>query len=121
MSSFHRGALLYFVVFLFVKNIPRYSFPKMAGSEPAEMNIPDEGPSTSRAKPVGKFDMHLHSSKLSQHTLDKFCIEYGIPSDLHPMVPPDGFTMNELPDSKIGIYIQQVKLGGLEFPSPPSF
>ena len=56
----------------------------MAVSEPAEMNIPDEGPSTSKAKPVGKFDMHLHTSKLSQHTLDKFCIEYGIPIDLHP-------------------------------------
>lgn len=88
----------------------------MAVSEPAEMNIPDEGPSTSRPKPVGKFDMHLHTSKLSQHTLDKFCVEYGIPIDLHPMVPPDGFTMNELPESKIGIYIQQVKLGGVRIP-----
>ena len=88
----------------------------MAVSEPAEMNIPDEGPSTSKAKPVGKFDMHLHTSKLSQHTLDKLCTEYGIPTDLHPMVPPDGFTMNELPESKIGIYVQQVKLGGVRIP-----
>lgn len=88
----------------------------MAASEPAEMNIPDEGPSTSRAKPIGKFDMHVHTSKLSQHTLDKFCTEYGIPLDLHPMVPPDGFTMKDLPDSKIGIYVQQVKLGGIRIP-----
>jgi hypothetical protein len=88
----------------------------MAASEPAEMNIPDEGPTTSRAKPIGKFDMHVHTSKLSQHTLDKFCIEYCIPIDLHPMVPPDGFTMNDLPDSKIGIYVQQVKLGGIRIP-----
>lgn len=86
----------------------------MANSEPAEMNIPDEGPS--RSKPIGKFDMHVHTSKLSQHTLDKLCTEYGIPTDLHPMVPPDGFTMNELPESKIGIYVQQVKLGGVRVP-----
>jgi hypothetical protein len=32
------------------------------------------------------------------------------------MVPPDGFTMNELSESKIGIYVQQVKLGGVRIP-----
>ena len=88
----------------------------MATSEPGEMNIPDNEPTTSRSKPIGKFDMHVHTSKLSQHTLDRLCTEYGIPADLHPMVPPDGLTMNELPESKIGIYVHQVKLGGVRVP-----
>ena len=87
----------------------------MVASEPGEMNIPDNEPTTSKPKPIGKFDMHVHTSKLSQHSLDRLCLEYGIPANLHPMVPPDWFTMNELPESKIGIYMQQVKLGGLRF------
>ena len=76
----------------------------MATSEPGEMSVPDESPPVV-GKPAGKFDMHLHFSKLSQHTLDEICLGYDIPSDFNPMLPPDDMTMYDVPEGKLGIYV----------------
>ena len=58
----------------------------MAASEPGEMSVPEEQIASVR-KPAGKFDMHLHFSKMSQHALDQLCVGYDIPADLNPMLP----------------------------------
>ena len=82
----------------------------MATSEPGEMSVPEKNPPLVD-KPVGKFDMHLHVRKLSQHTLDQLCLGYDIPSDLNLVLPSDDMTMCDIPDDKLGIYVQQIKLG----------
>ena len=88
----------------------------MAVSEPGEMNAPVELPLLLKAKPLGKFDMHMHTSKLKQRDLDDMIVEFGIPLDLHPMLPPSDLTMNELPGDKIGVYVQHMRLGGVRIP-----
>lgn len=60
--------------------------------------------------------MHVQTSKLSQEDLDEIVLEYRIPADLNPILPPEGMTMNKLPDNKIGIYVHQLKLGGVRIP-----
>ena len=78
----------------------------MAISEPGEMNASGDQPKLLlKAKPPGKFDMHMHTSKLSQRDLDDIILEYGIPLDLHSMLPPSDMTMNELPSDNIGVYV----------------
>ena len=93
----------------------------MTISEPGEMNRPVSQPITDRpepssAAPLGKFDMHIQVSKLSQDTLDDLIIEFGIPRDLNPILPPSGLTMDRLPENKIGIYVHQLKIGGVRVP-----
>ena len=66
--------------------------------------------------PVGKFDMHLHTSQLSQSDLDSIISTYNIPIDLHPSLPDPNLTMDRLPSDKIGIYTQQLDLGGARVP-----
>ena len=67
----------------------------MTISEPGEMNRPvsqpiTEKPGPSVATPLGKFDMHIQVSKLTQGTLDDLIIEFGIPRELNPLLPPSG-------------------------------
>ena len=89
----------------------------MAMSEPGEMSASDGNPIVvvNKNKKIGKFDMHTHTSKLSHHTLDQLVVEYGIPSELNPILPPNDMTMNELKSDKICLYVQQIKLGVLGF------
>ena len=88
----------------------------MAVSEPGEMNVPVDPPLLLKAKPPGKFDMHMHPSRLSQRDLDDMIVEFGIPLDLHPVLPPPDLTMNELSGDKIGVYVQHMRLGGVRIP-----
>ena len=66
--------------------------------------------------PVGKFDMHVHTSHMSQSDLDAIILTYNIPADLHPILPDPNMTMDRLPSDKIGIYTQQLDLGGARIP-----
>lgn len=61
---------------------------------------------------VPKFDMHIYTSKLKQSELDDIVVEYGIPQDLRPALPPDDMNMDQLPEDKIGIYPKQLEIGG---------
>ena len=87
-------------------------------SEPGEMSVSEDVPlmTAGTSKKIGKFDMHVHTSKMSQHTLDELVAEFGIPADLNPMLPPPDMTMNELKNDKIGVYVQQIRLGGVRIP-----
>lgn len=73
----------------------------MTVSEPGEMSVLEENLVPLKTKPPGKFDMHMHTSKLSQVALDDLILEYGIPGDLNPVLPPEGMTMEDLPEDKI--------------------
>ena len=69
-----------------------------------------------RAAVIPKFDMHVHTSKLSQQELDDIIVTYNIPAELHPILPDPNLTMNELPADKIGIYTLQLDIGGIRVP-----
>nr|GEV10456.1 hypothetical protein [Tanacetum cinerariifolium] len=51
---------------------------------------------------VSKFDMHVYTSVLTSNEVKTLVVEYAIPLDLHPCVPPFGLTMNMLSADKIG-------------------
>ncbi|GKC05986.1 hypothetical protein Tco_0997596 [Tanacetum coccineum] len=50
---------------------------------------------------VPKFDMYVHTSALTSDEVKNLVVEYAIPLDLHPCVPPSSLTMNRLPIDKI--------------------
>ncbi|GKB17369.1 hypothetical protein Tco_0851292 [Tanacetum coccineum] len=54
---------------------------------------------------VPKFDMHVNPSVLTSDEVNSLVVEYAIPLDLHPCVPPSGLTMNRLPADKIGALV----------------
>ncbi|GJV75192.1 hypothetical protein Tco_1506776 [Tanacetum coccineum] len=54
---------------------------------------------------VPKFDMHVNPSVLTSDEVNNLVVEYAIPLDLHPCVPPSGLTMNRLPADKIGALV----------------
>ncbi|GJS91339.1 hypothetical protein Tco_0773975 [Tanacetum coccineum] len=54
---------------------------------------------------VPKFDMHVNQSVLTSDEVNSLVVEYTIPLDLHPCVPPSGLTMNRLPPDKIGALV----------------
>nr|GEV23320.1 hypothetical protein [Tanacetum cinerariifolium] len=56
-------------------------------------------PKSSQAVVLPKFDMHIHTSNLTTKELKEFVMEYCIPTDLHPRLPPLEFTMNKLSPS----------------------
>jgi hypothetical protein len=65
----------------------------MTISEPGEMNKPEDQtaadePGPSAPTPLRKFDMQIQVSKLTQDALDDIIIEFGIPRDLNPILPP---------------------------------
>ena len=107
-----RGALL-LSCFHFVVCFPSVSphLLELLGMEQA-------GPSGRPSKPdvIPKFDMHIHTSKLSQSDLDDLIAKYEIPAELHPMLPDPGMTMDKLPRNKIGIYTRQLDIGGIRIP-----
>ncbi|GKD70302.1 hypothetical protein Tco_1324392, partial [Tanacetum coccineum] len=61
---------------------------------------------SSRSQSVGdavvpKFDMHIYPFVMTPDEVKNLVVEYAIPLDLHPCVPPSGLTMNRLPIDKI--------------------
>ncbi|GKD21767.1 hypothetical protein Tco_1223470, partial [Tanacetum coccineum] len=48
-------------------------------------------------------------------------MEYCIPTDLHPRLPPLELTTDKLPPKYIGIYIEQLKQGGFRIPFSTCF
>ncbi|GJX42882.1 hypothetical protein Tco_0257872 [Tanacetum coccineum] len=83
----------------------------MSGSEPGEM-----APESSKAVVLPKFDMHIYTSELTSEKLKTTVNEYCILMDLHPRLPPPGMTMDRLPSRYIGLYVEQLKQGGLRVP-----
>lgn len=63
-----------------------------------------------------KADMHVYSSLLSEGELEQIISDYGIPTDLHPRLPPAEFTMNNLPPDAIGLYEQYFAFSGVRVP-----
>ncbi|GJT84369.1 hypothetical protein Tco_1058711, partial [Tanacetum coccineum] len=53
-----------------------------------------------------KFDTPQHPSKVTTTKVKSIAKEYGIPLDLHPKVPLEGRTMDQLPKDAIGLYEQ---------------
>nr|GEX36715.1 hypothetical protein [Tanacetum cinerariifolium] len=53
---------------------------------------------------MAKKDMDAYTIRLTQTDLNDLIINYHIPRDLYPWLPPSGFVMSELPDVAIGIY-----------------
>ncbi|GJR58415.1 hypothetical protein Tco_1500577 [Tanacetum coccineum] len=54
---------------------------------------------------VPKFDMHIYPFVMTPDEVKNLVVEYAIPLDLHPCVPPFGLTMNRLPVDKIGVHV----------------
>ncbi|GJZ52022.1 putative ribonuclease H-like domain-containing protein [Tanacetum coccineum] len=74
--------------------------------EPGEM-----APESSQAVVLPKFDMHIYTSILTTKELKEVIMEYCIPTDLHPRLPPPKLTMDKLPPKYIGIYTEQLEQG----------
>ncbi|GKB61964.1 hypothetical protein Tco_0918150 [Tanacetum coccineum] len=74
------------------------------------------GPQSVGDAVVSKFNMHVNPSVLTSDEVNSLVVEYAIPLDLHPCVPPSGLTMNRLPADKIGIYDQYLELSGVRVP-----
>ncbi|GJU76459.1 hypothetical protein Tco_1273529 [Tanacetum coccineum] len=68
-------------------------------------------PGPSKAGVIPKFDMHVYVSSMTSKDLTTIIKKYRIPADRHPRLPDDGFTMNNLPDTAIGIYVEQLEQG----------
>ncbi|GJW24932.1 hypothetical protein Tco_0038743 [Tanacetum coccineum] len=66
-------------------------------------------PGCSRAIALPKFGMHTYTSKLTLEELKEVIIEYCIPKDLHPRLPPPNLTINKLPSKYIRIYVEQLE------------
>ncbi|GJZ11305.1 hypothetical protein Tco_0546064 [Tanacetum coccineum] len=73
-------------------------------------------PGPSKAGVIPIFDMHTYISSMTSKELTTVIEKYGIPADLHPRLSDDGFTMNNLPDTAIGIYVEQLEQGGMRIP-----
>ncbi|GJZ59396.1 hypothetical protein Tco_0615212 [Tanacetum coccineum] len=73
-------------------------------------------PESSQVMVMPKFDMHTYTSTLTTKELKEVVIEYCIPLDLHPRLPPPKLTMDKLPSKYIGIYVEQLEQGGLRIP-----
>ncbi|GJT47174.1 hypothetical protein Tco_0955889 [Tanacetum coccineum] len=54
-----------------------------------------------------KFDMPHHRSKLTSTQVKPIAKEYDIPLDLHPKAPPEGATMDQLPEDAIAITMSE--------------
>nr|GFA54493.1 hypothetical protein [Tanacetum cinerariifolium] len=63
---------------------------------------------------IPKFDMPHHLFKLTSLKVKSITKVYGIPLELHPKVPLEGMTMNELPERAIGLYDQFLEFSGVE-------
>ncbi|GKE64818.1 hypothetical protein Tco_1518979 [Tanacetum coccineum] len=83
----------------------------MLGSVPGEM-----APESSQVVVLPKFDKHIYTSELTAKELKEAVIEYYIPTDLHPCLPPLDLTMDKLPSRFIMIYMEKLEHGGLRNP-----
>nr|GEV49156.1 hypothetical protein [Tanacetum cinerariifolium] len=83
----------------------------MSGSGPGEM-----APTSTKVVVFPKFDMHVYTSELTTSELKAVVVDYFIPMDLHPRLPPPGMTMDRLPSWYIGLYVEQLEQGGLRVP-----
>ena len=63
-----------------------------------------------------KQDIQRRFSKTRPSDVVYLADAFGIPSDLHPRVPPDGMTMDRLPADAIGLYVKYFFEGGLNIP-----
>ncbi|GJS02958.1 hypothetical protein Tco_0319466 [Tanacetum coccineum] len=78
-------------------------------------DAPDLDPSL-EASVTPKFDMCLFRSTLTEKHVENFSQIYAIPLDLHPHAPPAGFTMDQLSNEHIGLYVHHFRRGGLRVP-----
>ncbi|GKA35484.1 hypothetical protein Tco_0721975 [Tanacetum coccineum] len=61
-----------------------------------EALLPDSSSFSAGDAVVPKFDMHVNPSVLTSDEVNSLVVEYAIPLDLHPCVPPSDLTMNRL-------------------------
>nr|GEV60077.1 hypothetical protein [Tanacetum cinerariifolium] len=80
-----------------------------------DLNIPDAAPVDPilEAGALPKFSMRLYRSSLNESHVRYLVKLYGIPEELHPLVVPEGMTMNALPPGAIGLYAHHFQQGGL--------
>nr|GEZ47793.1 hypothetical protein [Tanacetum cinerariifolium] len=71
----------------------------MSGSGAGEM-----APTSLKAVVFPKFDMHVYTSELTSSELEAIVVDYLIPIDLHPRLPPSRMTMVKLPSWYIGYH-----------------
>nr|GEZ52848.1 hypothetical protein [Tanacetum cinerariifolium] len=83
----------------------------MSGSGAGEMAL-----TSSKAVVFPKFDMHVYTSELTSSELEAAAVDYLIPMDLHPRMPPLGMTMDKLLSRYIGLYVEQLEQGCLRVP-----
>ncbi|GKA56074.1 hypothetical protein Tco_0755146 [Tanacetum coccineum] len=65
---------------------------------------------------VLKFDMQCYESKMTAKDVKLLARKYGVPLDLHPCTPTEGWTMDQLPPEVIGLYEQFFEFSGLRVP-----
>ena len=49
-----------------------------------------------------KFDIQKYTSRMDEWSVTLVAMEFGIPKDLHPRLPPENMTMDKLPNDAIG-------------------
>ncbi|GKB04826.1 hypothetical protein Tco_0833021 [Tanacetum coccineum] len=67
---------------------------------------------------VLKLDMHVRPSVITSDEVKNLVVEYAIPLDLHPCVPPSGLTMNRLPVNKIDAMPWRHQVSSVADPPP---
>ncbi|GJS83492.1 hypothetical protein Tco_0750033 [Tanacetum coccineum] len=65
---------------------------------------------------VPKFDMPRHQSNLSSNDVKSLVKRYEIPLDLHPGVPSEWHTMDQLPEDAIGLFDRFIEFSGIRVP-----
>ncbi|GKC51828.1 reverse transcriptase domain-containing protein [Tanacetum coccineum] len=87
----------------------------MSLEESDDLNIPDVDSidPVLKSSSLPKFDMYLHKSSLTETHVKWLTKCYGIPTDLHPRVVPEGVTMDALLPDDIGLYAHYFQQGGL--------
>lgn len=63
-----------------------------------------------------KKDILKRQSVMDDMDVHALVVAFGIPTDLHPQVPPKGMTMYQLPDDSICLYAEYFFEGGLTVP-----
>ncbi|GJT06817.1 hypothetical protein Tco_0841279 [Tanacetum coccineum] len=107
--------------FVFCFAYPSFESLAMSLEESDDLVLPDAAPAgpALEAGSLPKFDMHVHTSSLTETQVKWLARCYGIPEELHPRVVPEGMTMNALPNDALGLYVHHFEQGGLGFPFPP--
>ncbi|GJT52821.1 gypsy type transposase [Tanacetum coccineum] len=108
-------AYLPLLSFILLPGFPPFESFIMSLEESDDLAILDAEPvgPTLEVGSLPKFDMHIHKSTLTGTQVKWLTKCYGIPKDLRPRVPPEGMTMNVLPNDAIGLYAHHFQQGGL--------